>query len=170
MGVFRSDEGLAKGRGAGFARPDFIVSMSPPGCPSARSRPRGAGFRFTRQLQLSRNAAVWEPVCSVGWRAIMGAEWALSPSLRQFPVSFGGDLLLAPFPLGQQVHIRARKELSAAIVEGLKQQSQSHPEKILRIPRCSAYRSSSVSSTWEAASAAAHPQILRTRLPVRETP
>ena len=101
MGVFRSDEGLAKGRGAGFARPGFIFSMSPPGYPSARLRPSGAGFRFTRQLQLSRNAAVWESVCSMAWRAIVGAEWALSPSLRQFPVSFGGDLLLAPFPLGQ---------------------------------------------------------------------
>ena len=63
-------------------------------------RPRGAGFRFTRQLQLSRNAAGGKPVCSMAWRAIVGAELALSPSLRQFSVSFGDDLLLAPFPLG----------------------------------------------------------------------
>ena len=31
--------------------PDFIVSMSPPSYPSARLRPRRAGFRFTRPVR-----------------------------------------------------------------------------------------------------------------------
>ena len=33
--------------------PYFIVSMSPPSYPSARLRPRRAGFRFTRRFSLS---------------------------------------------------------------------------------------------------------------------
>ena len=47
MGVFRSDGGWeAQER---VLAPPFIVSMSPPGYPSAWLRPRSARFRFTRQ-------------------------------------------------------------------------------------------------------------------------
>ena len=42
MGVFRSDGGWAAQEGV-LTRP-FIVSMSPPGCPSAWLRPRSAAL------------------------------------------------------------------------------------------------------------------------------
>ena len=46
--------------------PDLIDAMSPPGYPSARLRPRRAGFRFARPNQF--NAAVEEsPGCCQGW-------------------------------------------------------------------------------------------------------
>jgi hypothetical protein len=46
-GVFRSDGGWAAQERA--LTPPFIVSMSPPGYPSAWLRPRSARFRFARQ-------------------------------------------------------------------------------------------------------------------------
>src|SRR5882762_6354791 len=46
-GVFRSDGGWAAQERA--LTPPFIVSMSPPGYPSAWLRPRSARFRFGRQ-------------------------------------------------------------------------------------------------------------------------
>src|ERR1700675_2988544 len=46
-GVFRSDGGWAAQERA--LAPPFIVSMSPPGYPSAWLRPRSARFRFARQ-------------------------------------------------------------------------------------------------------------------------
>src|SRR6202795_3095482 len=46
-GVFRSDGGWAAQERA--LAPPFIVSMSPPGYPSAWLRPRSARFRFTWQ-------------------------------------------------------------------------------------------------------------------------
>jgi hypothetical protein len=46
-GVFRPDGGWAAQEGA--LTPPFIVSMSPPGYPSAWLRPRSARFRFARQ-------------------------------------------------------------------------------------------------------------------------
>src|SRR5258707_15485171 len=46
-GVFRSDGGWAAQERA--LTPPFIVSMSPPGYPSAWLRPRNARFRFTWQ-------------------------------------------------------------------------------------------------------------------------
>src|SRR6266478_6129644 len=47
-GVFRSDGGWAAQERA--LAPPFIVSMSPPGYPSAWLRPRSARFRFARQI------------------------------------------------------------------------------------------------------------------------
>ncbi len=46
-GVFRSDGGWAAQERV--LTPPFIVSMSPPGYPSAWLRPRSACFRFSRQ-------------------------------------------------------------------------------------------------------------------------
>src|SRR5229473_3595267 len=46
-GVFRSDGGWAAQERA--LTPPFILSMSPPGYPSAWLRPRSARFRFARQ-------------------------------------------------------------------------------------------------------------------------
>jgi hypothetical protein len=46
-GVFRCDGVLGGARTSPHA--PFIVSMSPPGCPSAWLRPRSARFRFARQ-------------------------------------------------------------------------------------------------------------------------
>jgi len=39
----------------GVLTPPFIVSMSPPGYPSAWLRPRSARFRFARQIIVARN-------------------------------------------------------------------------------------------------------------------
>jgi len=50
MGVFRSDGGWAAQERV--LTPPFIVSMSPPGYPSAWLRPRSARFRFARQDSL----------------------------------------------------------------------------------------------------------------------
>ena len=47
MGVFRSDGGWAAQERV--LTPPFIVSMSPPGYPSAWLRPRSARLRFARQ-------------------------------------------------------------------------------------------------------------------------
>ncbi len=49
-GVFRSDVGWAAQEGV--LTPPFIVSMSPPGYPSAWLRPRSARLRFARQDSL----------------------------------------------------------------------------------------------------------------------
>lgn len=59
---------------SGARAPDLIDAMSPPGYPSARLRPRRAGFRFTRPLQCNP-AAQASPVTVTG--ILGGADKAL---------------------------------------------------------------------------------------------
>jgi hypothetical protein len=53
MGSF--DPMVFRRRKNGVLTPPFIVSMSPPGYPSAWLRPRSARFRFARQIIVARN-------------------------------------------------------------------------------------------------------------------
>lgn len=55
IGVYRSDE-VWKGRRAWLARPDFIVTISPPGYHSAWLRPRRASFCFALGARRSHPA------------------------------------------------------------------------------------------------------------------
>ena len=83
MGVFRSDGGWAAQERV--LTPPFIVSMSPPGYPSAWLRPRSARFRFARQdhcssattcrfstsgLSVNLHCRSKFPVCAVEKRAV----------------------------------------------------------------------------------------------------
>jgi hypothetical protein len=62
----RFKEKVGKGCGAELAHSDLIVAMSPPDYPSARLRPRRAGFRFTRPIQF-RPITGHSPVNSGGF-------------------------------------------------------------------------------------------------------
>ena len=77
----------------------IIVSMSPPGYPSAWLRPSRARFRFTRQNH-----------CNAAWRSapiredarLLTAKLALAPRRFQLAIARGKDLGLASLQLGQR--------------------------------------------------------------------
>jgi hypothetical protein len=59
-------------------------------------------------------------------------------------------------------YFRAQKLLSSGVVEGLKQQGQSHYEKIVRLSHLPSPRTCTLSVTWQAARAGIHPRFLLT--------
>jgi len=90
MGVYRSDD-VKRQRASVTPALPVVVSMSPPGYPSARLLPSRAGFRFTPATSVYLRGGGG---ATLG-RALLAAESAQLASAFQLLIALAEDLPLA---------------------------------------------------------------------------